>query len=164
MANILVVEDKWLIASLLRSTLEIDGYKVTVVLDGEDAMQFTLRETPHLVILDGMLKGVDGNELTRRLRSHPKSMHIPVIILSEKAEVAVKVRAFEVGVDDYITKPCHRDELLARVRVQLRRMAQRVLSPLTARPVGEQGDQAFKQNLSQPNTWRLLYLHLHTLT
>jgi len=160
MANILVVEDKWLITSVLRSALEIDGYQVTVVLNGEDAMQFTLRETPHLVILDGMLTGVDGNELTRRLRSHPKSMHIPVIILSEKVEVAVKVRAFEVGVDDYITKPCHRDELLARVRVQLRRMTQRVLSPLTGLPGGVQVEQAIKYNLSRPDPWSVLYLDL----
>ena len=160
MANILVVKDDRLITSLLRSTLEIDGYKITVVLDGEGAVQFALRETPHLVILNGMLTGVDGYELTRRLRSHPKSMHIPVIILSEQVELAIKVRAYEVGVDDYITKPCHYDELLARVRVQLRRMTQRVLSPLTGLPGGVQVEQAIKYNLSRPDPWSVLYLDL----
>ncbi|HET8851671.1 MAG TPA: response regulator [Ktedonobacteraceae bacterium] len=160
MANILVVKDDRLITSLLRSTLEIDGYKITVVLDGEGAVQFALREMPHLVILNGMLTGVDGYELTRRLRSHPKSMHIPVIILSEQVELAIKVRAYEVGVDDYITKPCHYDELLARVRVQLRRMTQRVLSPLTGLPGGVQVEQAIKYNLSRPDPWSVLYLDL----
>ncbi len=160
MANILVVKDDRLITSLLRSTLEIDGYKITVVLDGEGAVQFALRETPHLVILNGILTGVDGYELTRRLRSHPKSMHIPVIILSEQVELAIKVRAYEVGVDDYITKPCHYDELLARVRVQLRRMTQRVLSPLTGLPGGVQVEQAIKYNLSRPDPWSVLYLDL----
>jgi len=160
MANILVVKDDRLITTLLRSALEIDGYKITVVLDGEGAVQFALRETPHLIILDGMLTGVDGYELTRRLRSHPKSMHIPVIVLSEQVELAIKVRAFEVGVDDYITKPCHYDEFLARVRVQLRRMTQRVLSPLTGLPGGLQVEQAVKYNLSRPDPWSVLYLDL----
>lgn len=160
MANILVVKDDRLITTLLRSALEIDGYKITVVLDGEGAVQFALRETPHLIILNGMLTGVDGYELTRRLRSHPKSMHIPVIVLSEQVELAIKVRAFEVGVDDYITKPCHYDELLARVRVQLRRMTQRVLSPLTGLPGGLQVEQAIKYNLSRPDPWSVLYLDL----
>ena len=160
MANILVVKDDRLITALLRSALEIDGYKIAVVLDGEGAVQFALRETPHLIILDGMLTGVDGYELTRRLRSHPKSMHIPVIVLSEQVELAIKVRAFEVGVDDYITKPCHYDELLARVRVQLRRMTQRVLSPLTGLPGGLQVEQAIKYNLSRPDPWSVLYLDL----
>ncbi len=160
MANILVVKDDRLITTLLRSALEIDGYKITVVLDGESAVQFVLRETPHLVILNGMLTGVDGYELIRRLRSHPKSMHIPVIVLSEQVELAIKVRAFEVGVDDYITKPCHYDELLARVRVQLRRMTQRVLSPLTGLPGGLQVEQAIKYNISRPDPWSVLYLDL----
>jgi diguanylate cyclase (GGDEF)-like protein len=160
MANILVVKDNRLITTLLRSALESDGYKITVVLDGEGAVQFALRETPHLIILDDTLTGVDGCELTRRLRSHPKSMHIPIIVLSEQVELAIKVRAFEVGVDDYITKPCHYDELLARVRVQLRRMTQRVLSPLTGLPGGLQVEQAVKYSLSRLDPWSVLYLDL----
>jgi diguanylate cyclase (GGDEF)-like protein len=160
MANILVVEDDLLIIRLLKSALEVDGYKVTVVLDGEAAVQFVLRETPHLVILDAMLANVNAIELTRRLRSHPKSMHIPIVLLSEQSDVTVKVRAFEAGVDDFITKPCHRDELLARLRVQLRRMEQRFLSPLTGLPGGMQVEQAIRYNLGRQGPWSVLYLDL----
>src|SRR5437016_2612801 len=129
MANILVVEDEQLIAKLLKETLQIEGYQVVTVLSGEDAVQFALRETPHLIILDVMLPGIDGYEVVRRLRAHPKSMHIPIIVLSALGEPADKVRAFEIGVDDYVTKPFNTEELLARIRTQLRRVRQNFLSP-----------------------------------
>src|SRR5579884_2964418 len=105
MANILVVEDERLIARLLKETLQIEGYQVVTVLHGEDAVQFTLRETPHLVLLDMKLPDIDGYEVVRQLRAHPKSMHIPIIVLSALDDTAFKVRAFEMGVDDYVTKP-----------------------------------------------------------
>jgi diguanylate cyclase (GGDEF)-like protein len=107
-----------------------------------------------------MLAGINANELTRRLRSHPKSIHIPVILLSEQTEVATKVRAFEAGVDDFVIKPCHRDELLARVHVQLRHMKQRFLSPLTGLPGGIQVEQAIRYILDHQNPWSMLYLDL----
>src|SRR5712691_1275459 len=121
MANILVVEDERLIARLLKETLQVEGYQVVTVLRGEDAVQYTLRETPHLVLLDMMLPDMDGYEVIHQLRSHPKSMHIPIIVLSADGDSANKVRAFEMGIDDYVTKPFDTEELLARVRTQLRR-------------------------------------------
>ena len=160
MANVLVVEDGLWITRLLRLTLGSDGYNVMTVLDGEGAVQFALRETPHLVILDGGLSGADGRHVARRLREHPKTMHIPIIVLSEQSEVAVKVQAFEAGADDYITKPFHDEELLARVRTQLRRVQQRFLSPLTGLPGGIQVEQAIKYSLSRPDPWSVLYLDL----
>src|SRR6266436_6607882 len=114
MANILVVEDEQLIARLLKETLQIEGYNAVTVLNGEDAIQFALRETPHLIILDLMLPGIDGYEVVRRLRAYPKTMHIPIIVLSSLGEPKDKVSAFEVGVDDYITKLFHTDVLLVR--------------------------------------------------
>src|SRR5712692_3711562 len=113
MANILVVEDERLIAKLLKETLEIEGYRVTTILNGEDAVQFALRETPHLIILDIMLPRMDGYEVVRLLRNHPKTMHIPVIVLSALGEPEDKIRAYERDVDGYITKPFNADELLA---------------------------------------------------
>src|SRR5438445_8124867 len=101
MANILVVEDEQLIAKLLKETLQFEGYQVVTVLNGEDAVQYALRETPHLIVLDLMLPGIDGYEVSRRLRAHPKTMHIPIIALSGYGELNDKVRAFEIGVDDY---------------------------------------------------------------
>ena len=121
MADILVVEDEQLIARLLKETLQSEGYNVVTVLNGEDAVQFALCETPHLIILDIMLNGIDGYEVVQHLRSYPKTIHIPIIVLSALGEPKDKVRAFESGVDDYVTKPFHTDELLARVHAQLRR-------------------------------------------
>src|SRR2546423_15249631 len=112
MANILVVEDEQLIAKLLKETLQIEGYQVVTVLNGEDAVQFALRETPHLIILDLMLPGIDAYEVIRRLRNHPKSMHIPIVVVSESDGPEAKIRAYEEDVDGYLTKPFHVDELL----------------------------------------------------
>src|SRR5579859_4742390 len=134
MANILVVEDERLLAGLLKETLELEGHRVATILNGEDAVQFALRETPQLIILDIMLPGIDGYEVIQRLRNHPKSMHIPIIILSALGEPGDKVRAYEGDADGYLTKPYDTDELLARVRRQLRRAQQSCLSPLTGLP------------------------------
>src|SRR5207302_7557687 len=160
MANILVVEDQRLIAGVLKETLEIEGYRVTTILNGEDAVQFARRETPHLIILDIMLPGIDGYEVIRQLRGHPKSMHIPVIILSALGEPAETVRAYECDVDGYVTKPYDTDELLARVHRQLRRAQQNYLSPLTDLPGGLQVVRAINYKLGKMKPWRILYLDL----
>jgi diguanylate cyclase (GGDEF)-like protein len=160
MANILVVEDERLIAGLLKETLEIEGYQVVTVLNGEDAVHYALRETPHLIVLDLMLPGIDGYEVVQRLRDHPKTMHIPIIVLSALGATADKVRAFELGVDDYITKPFNTDELLARICAQLRRVQQSYLSPLIGLPGGLQVELAIKHKLSSLDPWSILYLDL----
>jgi diguanylate cyclase (GGDEF)-like protein len=160
MANILVVEDERVIARLLKESLQIEGFQVVTVLNGEDAVQFALRETPHLIILDLALPGLDGYEVARCLRTHHKTMHIPIIALSSYGELADKVRAFEIGVDDYITKPFQIDELLARIRTQIRRVQQNYLSPLIGLPGGLQVELAIKQKLNSLEPWSILYLDL----
>src|SRR5438067_10087158 len=160
MADILVVEDEQLIAGLLKETLQIEGYNVVTILNGEDAVQFALSETPHLILLDLMLPGIDGYEVVRRLHTYPKTIHIPIIVLSSLGELKDKVNAFETGVDDYITKPFHTDELLARVRDQLRRVQQNFLSPLIGLPGGLQVELAIKHRLNSLDPWSILYLDL----
>src|SRR2546422_5868120 len=160
MGNILVVEDETLVARLLEQALGIEGYQTVNVLNGEDAVEFALRETPQLIILDTMLPGIDGYEVIRRLRDHPKSMHIPIIVLSALGGPEDKVRAYEGDVDGYITKPFHIDELLARVRRQLRRAQQNYLSPLTGLPGGMQVVRAINYKLSKMEPWSILYLDL----
>jgi diguanylate cyclase (GGDEF)-like protein len=160
MVDILVVEDEQLIARLLKETLQIEGYNAVTVLNGEDAVQFALCETPQLIILDLMLPGIDGYEVVRRLHTYPKTIHIPIIVLSSLGEPKDKVSAFEVGVDDYITKPFHTDELLARVRVQLSRVQQNFLSPLIGLPGGCQVELAIKYKLNSMEPWSMLYLDL----
>ena len=160
MADILVVEDERLIARLLKETLQSEGYNVVTVLNGEEAVRFALCETPHLIILDLMLPGIDGYEVIRRLHTYPKTIHIPIIVLSSLGEPKDKVSAFESGVDDYITKPYHTDELLARVHARLRRVQQNFLSPLIGIPGGLQVELAIKYKLNSREPWSLLYLDL----
>jgi diguanylate cyclase (GGDEF)-like protein len=166
MVNILVVEDEQSITKLLKETLEIEGYQVTVVLNGENAVQFALREMPHLIILDVMLprnfglSDMDGYDVILRLRSHPKTMHIPIIVLSALGEPADKIRAYERDVDGFITKPFDMEELLARVRRQLRRVQQSCLSPLTGLPGGLQVVRAINYKLGNVDPWSILYLDL----
>jgi diguanylate cyclase (GGDEF)-like protein len=160
MANILVVEDERVIARLLKESLQSEGFQVVTALNGEDALQYALRETPHLIMLDLALPGMDGYEVAQCLRDHHKTMHIPIIALSSFGALAEKVRAFEIGVDDYITKPFQVDELLARIRTQIRRVQQNYLSPLIGLPGGLQVELAIKQKLKGQEPWSILYLDL----
>lgn len=159
MANILVVEDKRLIAGLLE---EIEGYDIVTVLCGTEAIHFTLRETPHLVLLNMRLSDTDGYEVIRQLRAHPKSLHIPIIAVGscDNCDCADRVRAFELGVDDYVTQPFDPNEFRARVRTQLRRVRQSFLSPLIGLPGGYQVELAIKRKLTGNEPWSILYLDL----
>jgi diguanylate cyclase (GGDEF)-like protein len=160
MITILVVEDDRTIAELLRETLEIEGYSAVTARNGEEAIQCALREMPHLILLDIMLPKLNGYEVIQRLRSHPKTVHIPIIAISAKTALSDKVKAFELGADNYLTKPFDTDELLARIRSQLRRSQQYALSPLTKLPGGLQLEHAISEKVAGSDAWSLLYLDL----
>jgi two-component system, OmpR family, KDP operon response regulator KdpE len=118
-SKVLVVEDELKLARLVRSLLEVDGYDVVAAATGEDALDMVELAGPDLVLLDLLLPGaVDGYEVCRRIRI---SSRVPVIMLTAKAQETDKVRGFDLGADDYITKPFSSRELLARVRAVLRR-------------------------------------------
>jgi diguanylate cyclase (GGDEF)-like protein len=160
MTNILVVEEVPLVAGVLKEALEAEGCHIISIPDGKAAVKFALCETPQLIILDMMVRGMDGYGLIRQLRNHWKSMHIPVIVLSSLDEPANKVRAFEEDIDDYITKPFDKYELLARIRRTLRRGQQIFLSPLTGLPAGLQVERAINHKHRSSDTWSILYLDL----
>lgn len=161
MSSILVVEGEGLIRRLLQETLGVEGYQTVMILNAEDAVQFVLREIPQLIILDVMVPAVDGYEVIRHLRDHPKIMHIPIIVLSAYSSLSEKVRAYELGVDSYITKPYNPDELLAHVRRHLSRVEQTSLSPLTRLPGGLQLERAIDYKLRRADPWSMLYLDLN---
>ncbi|MGH2515159.1 MAG: GGDEF domain-containing response regulator, partial [Ktedonobacterales bacterium] len=121
---------------------------------------FALREVPQLLLLDLMLPGIDGFQVVEQIRANVKTSHIPVVILSARHDTADKVRAFESNVDDYLTKPFNSDELLARIRTQLRHVEETLLSPLTRLPSGLRVERAIEQQLQTEAPWSILYIDL----
>jgi len=158
--TILVVEDEPAIARMLSATLEAEGYTPLVACTGEEGMDLALREGPQLILLDLMLPGIDGFQVAQRLRGNARTAHIPVIVVSARHDSAYKVRAFEFNVDDYLTKPFDSEELLARIRTQLRHVQESQLSPLTGLPSGLRIERALDARLAQPGHWSILYLDL----
>jgi diguanylate cyclase (GGDEF)-like protein len=160
MSSILVVECEKVITQIVKDHLGHEGYQVVMVLSGDEAVQRALREIPSLVILDVTLIGVDCYRIVQRLRNHPKCMHIPIIMVNAQVSLAEKIRAYEVGVDSYLTKPLNLEEILAHVRRQLRRMQQSALSPLTHLPGGIQLECALDAKIRTLDPWSVLYLDL----
>ncbi len=119
MARILVVEDEPAMQHGLRDNLEIDGYEVSIVGDGQEGLRSLLDRTWDLAILDVMLPKKSGYDVLREARA--KGIRTPVIMLTAKGEEVDKVLGLELGADDYITKPFSLREFLARVKAVLRR-------------------------------------------
>ena len=126
-AEVRVVEDEPDIRALSVHHLTQDGFRCRTAADGVEALARLRAGVPDLVVLDLMLPGIDGLELTRRLRAEPAWASLPIIMLTAKADEVDRVVGLELGADDYVAKPFSPKELLARVRAVLRR----------ARPVAE---------------------------
>ncbi len=119
-ARVLVVDDEPQIRRSLQVNLEGKGYQVLTAEDGEQAVQVMAHQPPDVIVMDLLLPGIDGIELTRRIR---KDSAVPIIFLSAIGEEQKKIDALEAGADDYVTKPFSVDELLARIKSVLRRVA-----------------------------------------
>jgi DNA-binding response OmpR family regulator len=117
-ATILAVDDEPHVLKLVKANLESSGYKVLMAEDGEKAVEIVERELPDLVILDLMLPRLDGYAVCRRIREFSA---VPVIMLTARSAQVDLVHGFEVGADDYLTKPFSVTELLMRVQAVLRR-------------------------------------------
>jgi two-component system response regulator MprA len=120
--HVLVVDDDSRIAAALRRALIYEGYHVDVAPDGQIALNRARERMPDLAILDIMMPGIDGLEVTRRLRAEGD---VPILLLTAKDGTADRVKGLDSGADDYLVKPFAYEELLARVRALLRRRAPR---------------------------------------
>ncbi|HEX8918181.1 MAG TPA: response regulator transcription factor [Chloroflexota bacterium] len=116
--HVLVVDDEPAVRRTLRANLAARGYEVTAVQTGEEALDIFLRHHTDLVILDLMLPGISGIDVCEAIRT---TSSVPILVLSARGEEPTKVRALDLGADDYLTKPFGIDEMLARVRALLRR-------------------------------------------
>ena len=119
LASILVIEDNPSNLSVLFNLLNEGGFEVLVSLDGEGALQIASESRPDLILLDVMLTGIDGFETCRRLKSSRATHDIPVIFMTAMTSTADKVRGFNLGAVDYITKPFEPEEVLSRVKIHL---------------------------------------------
>ena len=116
--KILIVEDETKLARFVELELKHEGYEVCVANDGRSGVELFFEQEPDIILLDLMLPGLNGIEVCRRIR---KESDVPIIMLTAKGEVMDKVVGLDSGADDYITKPFAIEELLARIRVALRR-------------------------------------------
>jgi pilus assembly protein CpaE len=119
--KILVVDDDLDTLRLVGLMLQRQGYQITAADNGNQALTIAQAEFPNLILLDVMMPGMDGYEVARRLRANPATADIPIIMFTAKSQVDDKVMGFEVGVDDYLTKPTQPRELFAHVKAVLAR-------------------------------------------
>jgi two-component system KDP operon response regulator KdpE len=119
--KVLVIDDEPPIRKLLRMGLSTQGYQVLEASNGKNALGM-LGEHPDIIILDLGLPDIDGHELLANLRSRAEA--VPIVVLSSRGDEAGKVRALDLGADDYVTKPFGMEELLARIRAALRHQLQ----------------------------------------
>ncbi|MEW6406722.1 MAG: response regulator transcription factor [Chloroflexota bacterium] len=117
--KVLVVEDEPALQETLSYNLEREGYQIEIVGDGVEALKLARESQPDLIVMDIMLPGMDGLEVTRILR---QEMSVPIIMLTARDDEIDRVLGLEIGADDYLTKPFSMRELLARVKAQLRRV------------------------------------------
>lgn len=120
-ARILVVEDEPAIRELVAVNLRHSGYLVDGVDSAEAARESIARALPDLIVLDWMLPGESGIDLAKALRADPRARNVPIVLLTARAHEGDKLLGFELGVDDYVSKPFSTRELVARVRAVLRR-------------------------------------------
>jgi phosphate regulon transcriptional regulator PhoB len=123
--KILVADDEKDIVELVAFNLEREGFAVSRAFDGQKAWEMVNGEKPDLVILDLMMPELSGMEVCGRIRRQEKTASLPIIMLTAKSDPVDKVLGLEIGADDYITKPFHVRELIARVRAVLRRSERR---------------------------------------
>ncbi|MEL4894833.1 response regulator transcription factor [Crocosphaera sp. Alani8] len=120
--HILVVEDEAKLAQFIELELKYEGYDITVVNDGLAGLTTARERNPDLILLDWMLPGISGLEICKRLRQ--TGSKTPIILLTAKDDISDRVAGLDAGADDYIVKPFNLEELLARVRANLRRNQQ----------------------------------------
>ena len=161
--RVLVVDDDRNLRKIISTNLELAGYMVQTAEDGHDALAKIGDFEPDLVLLDLMMPRMDGFEVAQQIRAHrlPTVANVPIIMLSAKSETEDKLRGFDAGADDYMTKPFGPQELLARVHAKIRRVeVDSSLSPLTKLPGNLRIENELRRRLDKQLAFAVLYLDL----
>jgi PleD family two-component response regulator len=162
-SKILIVEDDLDIAEMLNAYFRVQGYEVFTVNWGEDGVRAAQTVLPDLMILDIRLPDIDGYEVARRVRSDRRTSEIPIIFLTEKRERIDRLQGFEVGADDYITKPFDVQELRLRVRNALKRVTQESLTnAVSGLPEGPLVEERLSDVIHKSG-WALLHICINHL-
>ena len=123
--KILIIDDDLDTLRLVGLMLQRQGYQISAATNGQQGLDKAFEEDPDLILLDVMMPDMDGYEVTRRLRQNPSTMEIPILMFTAKTQLDDKVTGFEVGANDYLTKPTHPAELQARVKTLLSRVSEK---------------------------------------
>jgi DNA-binding response OmpR family regulator len=165
-AKLLIVEDDVDISNMLRIYFSGQGYDVQIAPRGGDALAYTRKQLPHLIVLDIMLPDVDGYTVCKELRTTTRTSHIPIIFLTQKDERSDKIAGLELGADDYVTKPFDIEELRLRVQNAIQRSEMISLTdPNSGLPSGrliEDQLRALMRN-AQNNTWTYIDFKINNL-
>ena len=129
--KILIIDDDLDTLRLVGLMLQRQGYQISAASNGSQGLAKALEERPDLILLDVMMPDMDGYEVTRRLRKNPATLTIPILMFTAKTQLDDKVTGFEVGADDYLTKPTHPTELQAHVKALLSRSSQKDAGEIT---------------------------------
>jgi DNA-binding response OmpR family regulator len=161
--KILIVEDDLDVAEMLNAYFRVQGYEVFTVNWGEDGVRAGQTIFPDLIILDIRLPDIDGYEVARRLRGDRRTSDIPIIFLTEKRDRGDRLQGFEVGADDYITKPFDVQELRLRVRNALKRVSQGSLTnPVSGLPEGPLVEERLSDAIHKSG-WAVLHISINHL-
>jgi diguanylate cyclase (GGDEF)-like protein len=159
--TILLVDDDTRLRGILRANFEVVGYDVVDALDADGAMAALDRGRPDAIVVDVLPSETDGPAVVRRIRTHPKGSHVPLIVLAARAHAGEAVRSLEAGADDVVTKPFAPEEMLARVRGKIKRAAaDTALQPLTKLPANGPIEAEIRRRLNGRAPWSVLYADL----
>src|ERR1041384_4077573 len=123
--KILIVDDDLDTLRLVGLMLQRQGYQISAATNGQQGLDKAFEEDPDLILLDVMMPDMDGYEVTRRLRRNPSTLETPILMFTAKTQLDDKVIGFEVGANDYLTKPTHPSELQSRVKTLLSRAVEK---------------------------------------
>ncbi|HVE15072.1 MAG TPA: response regulator, partial [Elusimicrobiota bacterium] len=160
--RLVVADDQTELLSLMKMALEMDGYDVTTASDGEEALQVIRDNPPDIAVIDLWMPKKDGFEVCAELKSDPALSHMPIIILSGAGSKDDKIQGMELGIDDFVTKPVELAELLARIRMILRRSQQDLdANPLTRLPGNVSIQRRITDGIAAQKPLAVLYLDLN---
>ena len=161
-AKILLADDSVAIRSLVSEILTDAGFVVVTAQDGQDALEKIYKENPDLLILDYEMPHKTGFEVVEDVRSHPGYLHTPIIIFTAVTDKDTKLQGLGLDIDDYLTKPTDADEVVARVKLLLKRNKQKMDSnPLTRLPGNPSIQSRVEQEIAEKHKFAVLYCDLN---